>query len=77
MTYDLEEHYKPLNEKDRPSDDQINEMIEKKFACELCEDTGEVTTMERVYPNEPHTAPIGTEKCICRLPDEDEYDDQE
>lgn len=42
--------------------------------CEHCHGTGEVTTMERVYANEPHMAPIGTEKCICQLKDEDEYD---
>lgn len=35
--------------------------------CEFCGGTGEINTMEQVYPNEPHYAPIGTEKCICQL----------
>jgi hypothetical protein len=36
---------------------------EKKYDCETCQDTGEVDTMEAVYPNEPHMAPIGTGRC--------------
>lgn len=35
--------------------------------CLDCGGTGEVTTMERVYPNEPHMAPIGTMKCHCQV----------
>lgn len=70
--YDLEDYYTPLNQRQRP--DMIEE---KKFNCEMCEDTGEVTVDEQVYPGEPHTAPIGTRKCICQLPDEDDYDNQE
>lgn len=35
--------------------------------CAECGGTGEVDAMERVYPNEPHMAPIGTQKCICQL----------
>lgn len=27
--YNIEEHYKPLNEKDRPSDDQLNNQIKQ------------------------------------------------
>lgn len=40
--------------------------VEKEMREEDCPDcggTGEVTVMERVYPNEPHMAPIGTAKC--------------
>jgi hypothetical protein len=33
--------------------------------CEWCNGEGEITTMEQVYAGEPHTAPIGTRKCIC------------
>lgn len=34
--------------------------------CEECGGTGEVSVMERVYPNEPHMAPIGSEVCeVC------------
>ena len=43
------------------------------YECEFCEDTGEVTVDEYVYPGEPHTAPIGSRKCVCRLPDPDDY----
>ena len=41
--------------------------------CEDCGGTGEVTTMERVYPGEEHMAPIGVEPCHCQDKDEDEY----
>ena len=35
--------------------------------CAVCGGTGEVEIMERVYPGEPHTAPIGSQKCMCIL----------
>lgn len=38
----------------------IDNTIEK---CQTCGGTGEVDTMEQVYPGEPHMAPIGTGKC--------------
>lgn len=45
--------------------------------CEFCRGTGEVDRMEQVYPNEPHYAPTGTEKCICTFHEGDyEPDDQ-
>lgn len=50
---------------------------EVEYDCEICQDTGEVDTMESVYPGEPHQAPIGTQKCECRLRDPDDYDEQE
>jgi len=31
--------------------------------CLDCNGIGEVSTMERVYSNEPHTAPVGSETC--------------
>lgn len=56
----------------------INDLeVPYDFDCEFCEDTGENTIMETVYAGEPHQAPTGTQKCICRLPDADDYDDQE
>lgn len=42
--------------------------------CEYCGGTGEITTWEQVWPGEPHTAPIGTQTCICQLKDEDDHD---
>lgn len=49
---------------------------ESEEICEWCGGTGEVTTMEQVYPGEPHMADIGTRKCICQI-EKEEYDDQE
>lgn len=45
--------------------------------CVHCLGTGEMTVDEAVYAGEPHMAPIGTQKCICQLGDQDDYDDQE
>lgn len=40
--------------------------------CETCGGEGEVSTMEQVYPGEPHMAPIGTAPCPdCNLPEPD------
>lgn len=41
-------------------------VVEKEYDCEDCEDTGEVSCMESVYPGEPHMAMVGTEMCHCR-----------
>ena len=40
---------------------------EVEEVCMHCYGTGEITTMERVYPNEPHMADIGTRKCHCQV----------
>jgi hypothetical protein len=48
-----------------------NEEIEKEV-CEMCGGTGEVTTMETVYPGEPHMAPIGVGPCECMMPEPDQ-----
>ena len=37
--------------------------LKKAKQCEECNGIGEVSTMEIVWPNEPHIADIGTEKC--------------
>jgi len=34
--------------------------------CPDCHGTGELRTMESVYPGEPHMADVGTRKCHCR-----------
>lgn len=49
---------------------------EVEEVCEFCLGEGEVTTMETVWPGEPHQAPIGTQKCICRLGDGPDRDDE-
>lgn len=45
--------------------------------CEHCGGTGEVSVMEQLYPHEPHMADVGSQTCICKLRDPDDYDDQE
>lgn len=55
---------------------RMQELI-KEPECEHCGGTGEVTVDEQVYPGEPHTAPIGTRTCICRVRDEDDDHDRE
>lgn len=52
--------------------ERMKELL-KEPVCEHCGGTGEVTVDEQVYPGEPHTAPIGTRKCICQV-SEPEYD---
>ena len=43
--------------------------------CGTCGGSGEITTMERVYPNEPHLAPIGSEPCPdCQIKEENDYE---
>lgn len=37
--------------------------LEEDEICDTCFGTGEITTMERVYPNEPHLAPVGSAPC--------------
>lgn len=53
---------KKLEVKHDTTEHSIPITITKK--CDTCDGTGEVTTMEYVYPNEPHMAPIGTKTCI-------------
>jgi len=40
---------------------------EELEVCEYCAGTGEITAMETVYAGEPHQAPTGTQKCICKI----------
>lgn len=59
------------------NDKKIEYLIDAKEeeVCETCGGTGEVTTMERVYPNEPHEAPIGSAPCPdCSSREDDDYD---
>lgn len=44
----------------------------QKYDCDICQDTGEVSCMEAVYPGEPHMADVGTQKCECQLNNTDE-----
>jgi hypothetical protein len=51
---------------------KCSKRCETEEVCAVCHGTGEVRTMEEVYPGEPHTAPIGSQKCLCQLKDDDE-----
>lgn len=43
--------------------------------CEECGGYGYVSVMERVYPNEPHMAEIGSEPCpSCQNREQDDYE---
>ena len=45
--------------------------------CGMCGGSGEVSTMEAVYPGEAHMADVGTAPCPeCRPAKDDDYDDQ-
>lgn len=42
--------------------------------CVDCGGTGEIAVEDKVYPDEPYTGSVGTEKCACKIrDDEDEY----
>ena len=43
---------------------------------DICDGSGEIITMERVYPGEPHMAPIGTKICLCKK-QEKEYEPED
>ncbi len=47
---------------------------EVETVCAYCLGTGEINTMEEVYPGEPYMASIGTQTCYCqrRSNDDDE-----
>ena len=59
-----------------PNDKEIEYLIDAKEeeVCETCGGTGEVTTKERVYANEPHMADIGSEPCPDCQNREQDYD---
>lgn len=40
---------------------------EAEKECEICGGTGEVSSMEQVWADEPHMADVGTRKCICQI----------
>lgn len=56
----------------------VEEEKEEEDVCSTCGGSGEVSTMEAVYPGEPHMAPVGTSPCPdCRPgPDNDENQDE-
>lgn len=51
----------------------------KEEKCEECGGYGYVSVMERVYPNEPHMAPTGEERCPkCNSRNyEDDFDNRD
>ena len=56
---------------------EFSEPVEEEEVCEFCGGTGEISSMEYVYAGEPHMADIGTKTCICRIKNEDDFDDQQ
>lgn len=56
---------------------KCHEECDVEEVCDECLGTGEVTVDEQVYAGEPHMAPIGTRTCICKLPDEDDYQEEQ
>lgn len=55
----------------------VDELDNGEEVCEECGGSGEVATMEPVYPEAGSPlADIGTRKCHCKIKEE-EYDDQE
>lgn len=84
MTYGDYESFSSAGREDYPEearesallDDGEEEMEnilgEEDEVCEICGGTGEIDTMEAVWPGEPHMAPIGTRKCVCQIRDDDD-----
>ena len=60
--------------KKEPSAEDLKEI--ESDVCPLCDGTGEVSC--DVWNDDAHCyEPTGTEKCICKIEDEDDVDDQE
>lgn len=59
----------------------LDEAFEDDEVCEICGGVNgeheDISTMESVYPNEPHMADIGSRPCPNSISERDEYDDQE
>jgi len=62
---DMEDETKMEESLGRGSAEMVETMLEN--ICEHCDGAGEVQTMEKVWAGEPHEAPIGTKKCVCKL----------
>lgn len=56
--------------------EQNNIVFTYDIPCQTCGGMGEVACMERVYPNEPHMADVGSEPCpeCCKRSEPDDYD---
>lgn len=51
-----------------------NKNVKPPVFCTTCMDTGEVSRLERVYPNEPHMADVGTGPCPdCQNQEPDDF----
>jgi len=49
--------------------------LKKAKLCEECNGIGEVSTMERVWANEPHMAPVGSAICANCIGSGEEIDE--
>lgn len=47
-------------------------LVDSEQMCGKCHDTGEVDTMESIYPGEPHMGPVGSRPCDCRIKEDEE-----
>lgn len=47
------------------------EKDEQQYNCDLCEDTGVVTTFEPIESDSPNLAPVAERICDCQLGEED------
>lgn len=54
-----------------------NNHEEDEEVCEFCEGTGEVSTDEVDPDSHQVMRGVGTEKCICRMKDPDDYQEDE
>lgn len=57
----------PEDEADQQLEDIGLEDVDEDDECDDCGGTGEITTQEQVWAGEPHTAPVGTKKCHCKM----------
>jgi len=49
-------------------------MLNDEDVCEHCGGDGEVACMDYVYDGEPHMAMVGSQKCICQIDEDEQYD---
>ena len=51
-------------------------LLEQTCPFDLCDGSGEVLSSEQVWSGEPHYAPVGVRKCLCRVPEPREPEEE-